>query len=512
MPFKTRYGDHYHVTWGCHGANIPCDTNGLEPCADCCGTGGNSASLGGGVPVVTEGGERLSYENLSGLATDGIDVVLSAETLSSIEQDGDFESYLALAATNSTEVAIDDVVEVARNADGSATFRVRGEYMGTRSDYAEADESFDPASFAGRVDGLSAAEQHLSGNAAPLLDGETHDSLVAALALHLGIPSPPPSPETVRDMLSAAGISETIPAVVEGRTRAGALLVSTRHVSSASLDRSRVRGGVDWLYEQRFLHIISPDGRDLTEEVIAAQAEMEEIEADEQVLQVAVEKEAHRLANDQVPESDFSEVDREEEDALRRADEVEQHWQDEYDAWRASPETEAQAQQMAARMRENRPERRHRYIDGDVEDRLRDRYVRRNPKPDAQRMRAEARNAAARRRRNLERQRSAEVDRHRDAILASDDDSWKPESVERDGRQVTAEGVAAARRSHALRHAELRKLGFGNIIGMPLAYEEDFGSGERLSRQFVDRARRAGIELEDGDSYPMDVAGPDLRL
>lgn len=36
MPFKTQYGTHYHMTEGCHGATIPCDTAGLEPCSDCC--------------------------------------------------------------------------------------------------------------------------------------------------------------------------------------------------------------------------------------------------------------------------------------------------------------------------------------------------------------------------------------------------------------------------------------------------------------------------------------------
>lgn len=44
MPYKTKSGSHYHLTEGCHGATIPCSTEGLEPCSDCCmgehGSGG----------------------------------------------------------------------------------------------------------------------------------------------------------------------------------------------------------------------------------------------------------------------------------------------------------------------------------------------------------------------------------------------------------------------------------------------------------------------------------------
>lgn len=38
MPWKTKYGDHYHMTQGCCGAFIECSTKGLKPCATCCGT------------------------------------------------------------------------------------------------------------------------------------------------------------------------------------------------------------------------------------------------------------------------------------------------------------------------------------------------------------------------------------------------------------------------------------------------------------------------------------------
>lgn len=44
MPFRTQHGSHYHMTYGCHGATISCDTAGLEPCSDCCGTDSQPAS------------------------------------------------------------------------------------------------------------------------------------------------------------------------------------------------------------------------------------------------------------------------------------------------------------------------------------------------------------------------------------------------------------------------------------------------------------------------------------
>lgn len=54
MPFKTRYGSHYHMTEGCHGATIPCGTEGLMPCSDCCvgerkGSGAGAAGGSGGL-------------------------------------------------------------------------------------------------------------------------------------------------------------------------------------------------------------------------------------------------------------------------------------------------------------------------------------------------------------------------------------------------------------------------------------------------------------------------------
>ena len=50
MPYyRTPYGSHYHMEYGCHGAMIPCDSSGLTPCSDCCGKGG-TITLGGSTP------------------------------------------------------------------------------------------------------------------------------------------------------------------------------------------------------------------------------------------------------------------------------------------------------------------------------------------------------------------------------------------------------------------------------------------------------------------------------
>ena len=71
MPFKTKYGKHYHMTEGCHGATIPCDTGGLSPCSDCCDTStkgqdgrihGRDVSTGPGSPLSRQGEERDDHE------------------------------------------------------------------------------------------------------------------------------------------------------------------------------------------------------------------------------------------------------------------------------------------------------------------------------------------------------------------------------------------------------------------------------------------------------------------
>lgn len=68
MPFKTQYGSHYHMTLGCHGATIPCDTAGLEPCSDCCGQAGGGAPSGQGASDAIIGGGIDPHDDPTQLA------------------------------------------------------------------------------------------------------------------------------------------------------------------------------------------------------------------------------------------------------------------------------------------------------------------------------------------------------------------------------------------------------------------------------------------------------------
>lgn len=75
MPYKTQYGKHYHETYGCHGATIPCGTAGLEPCSDCCCHAGEGSGAQGSAGGVSSGGASAasghegSYDSQDG--TDG---------------------------------------------------------------------------------------------------------------------------------------------------------------------------------------------------------------------------------------------------------------------------------------------------------------------------------------------------------------------------------------------------------------------------------------------------------
>lgn len=73
MPYKTLYGTHYHMTYRCHGADIPCNggsQSGLEPCADCCNAsnqampGSCTGSTSGSSATATgEGSEFAAVED-----------------------------------------------------------------------------------------------------------------------------------------------------------------------------------------------------------------------------------------------------------------------------------------------------------------------------------------------------------------------------------------------------------------------------------------------------------------
>lgn len=60
MPYRTEHGTHYHETAGCHGADIPCGTEGLSPCRSCCG--GRAAGGTAGVTPASGAGEQGASE------------------------------------------------------------------------------------------------------------------------------------------------------------------------------------------------------------------------------------------------------------------------------------------------------------------------------------------------------------------------------------------------------------------------------------------------------------------
>ena len=64
MPFRTEFGTHYHMMEGCHGATIPCGTEGLTPCSDCCGGGGDKLGTGAG-GTASGGSPDDGYDDVS---------------------------------------------------------------------------------------------------------------------------------------------------------------------------------------------------------------------------------------------------------------------------------------------------------------------------------------------------------------------------------------------------------------------------------------------------------------
>ena len=74
MPYKTRYGSHYHEKEGCCGATEPCSsTEGLAPCSICCGGGGGGSRAIEtdrdviGISRVTLGGKPGTLYKLDGM-------------------------------------------------------------------------------------------------------------------------------------------------------------------------------------------------------------------------------------------------------------------------------------------------------------------------------------------------------------------------------------------------------------------------------------------------------------
>lgn len=129
MPFKTQYGSHYHMTYGCHGATIPCDTAGLTPCSDCCGGSG----IGGG-----DGSRSLSGTTLAGGTGGGSEQGLGQDT-------GDFGEAGEAGSKEATRPSsIEDAI-----GDAVAQAGTRGATSGMSAPEAE----IDPASVAGVLAG-----------------------------------------------------------------------------------------------------------------------------------------------------------------------------------------------------------------------------------------------------------------------------------------------------------------------------------------------------------------------
>lgn len=116
MPYKTQYGSHYHMTEGCHGATIPCGTEGLTPCSDCCGTGSesggngsNGANVAAGGPPATGTSDEFHLDATSGVDEAAVGDVKHAPTSLSIGDDVTSIGMSAVADGTSLAPAVRDM-------------------------------------------------------------------------------------------------------------------------------------------------------------------------------------------------------------------------------------------------------------------------------------------------------------------------------------------------------------------------------------------------------------------
>lgn len=65
MPYKTKRGTHYHMTYGCCRATISCGTEGLKPCSTCCR---GAAQDGGGAEAAAPGDPGVTTIGVAGRA------------------------------------------------------------------------------------------------------------------------------------------------------------------------------------------------------------------------------------------------------------------------------------------------------------------------------------------------------------------------------------------------------------------------------------------------------------
>ena len=167
MPFKTQYGTHYHMTEGCSGATIPCGTEGLEPCAICCGNGGGrngepsgDGLAGGSAPsagmdgeyAIDDGTPEVDGENGENGETDG-----DASTSISLTGDAITRGESGLThgqSAPSGDVGRDDIkegLERASNPDGHDALAQAGNRMYTSRAVPEIVLTEDELAFVAKV-------------------------------------------------------------------------------------------------------------------------------------------------------------------------------------------------------------------------------------------------------------------------------------------------------------------------------------------------------------------------
>ena len=346
MPFKTQYGSHYHMTEGCHGATIPCGTEGLTPCSDCCrGAGKAGGDLGGAGK--TGGG-------LGGAGSP------ATSTLDDEYARAEAELDALMEQVDSPDWDFDEM------SDDAVPFGDGGPYsLYGSSDYvpdAPSSAKLEVA-VADRVTetGLAGTAQ---GMGAPSM--ESPDDITSRLeSTNYGVPSS----EWDDDTRHVAEVA-LVPEDAELIGRMGSLYVfETSSISTSNPnDPDDRRGG--WLYDVKSAVIVAPDGRNLTQSLQTATNLRKSVEHARE----AFEGKCLRLAQSQAREVRFKRRDAavakfvsEAREAYRR--DVLDPWQDGLDDY-------------ISKDRSEHPEHwRYPNMPGDVESRMRREYGREHPKP-----------------------------------------------------------------------------------------------------------------------------------
>ena len=397
MPFKTRYGSHYHMTEGCHGATIPCGTEGLTPCSDCCGGGAKVAkgqdggsSIGAGSPVSGTGQHGPTRESME--AADrwrrGATNALFGGSIDpgSIKNGGRGMTYDEWKEQRDADAQLDAMMEAANSpdydfdemADDAFPFGDGGRYsLYGSSDHFPDDDNIDALYQAETSETLSETRLHAMRDGMGSPSDMTIDDMARALtdAQSEGRPYDEWDART-RKAAERAGIPTT--AMSLGSSD-GTYLFEVSSTSTRNPNDPNDHFG-EWLYDVHDVKVVTGDGEDLTPTVHVARNLRESMGNATRRFDEQCEEEARRRAQEPVVARRTAEIDRAREEARQRYNsEVVSAWRAGYDAWRM--EHDQQAQDIARSMRRDRPEWRHQYIPGDVEDRMRRQYERTNPRP-----------------------------------------------------------------------------------------------------------------------------------